>query len=355
MEADFNSVESCSDAIALVSADGRILCAGGSTAALLGHDAAELRGRNGLDLVHPEDRRRSAKSLLNVAANPQWSSRFEVRIRQKDGTWGWVESTTSSFLDEPQLRAIVVTYRPVEASRRAEAERRKMIQDVIRANAELRTFAHTVAHDLREPLRTIGAFSALLVKHAQMTEADKESGRFIVDGVKRISRILDDLLASATAGIRVQSTVALDSAVRHATENLKLAIASSGAIISVGPLPSLAGTETDFIRLFQNLISNAVKFRGDSTLRILISAERSGRDWVIKVQDNGIGVAKEHCRRVFGMFQRIGDGKIAGTGIGLALCRNIVEAMGGDIWVESADDAGATFCFSLAALPDTVH
>ena len=141
----------------------------------------------------------------------------------------------------------------------------------------------------------------------------------------------------------------MDDAAAQAVQNLKELLTSSGAAVSIGPLPPVHGNEADLIRLFQNFISNAVKYRSAAALEIHITAEQWGQDWTIKIRDNGIGIAQEYHRRVFRLFTRLHGAEIPGTGIGLHVCKTIVEGMGGTIWVESALGAGSTFCFKVAA------
>jgi light-regulated signal transduction histidine kinase (bacteriophytochrome) len=216
-----------------------------------------------------------------------------------------------------------------------------------RSNAELQSFAHNVAHDLREPLRTIDAFTTLLVRKAPLDPVNRQYADFIVDGVSRMKTLLEELLASASYGFTgTLERVEMESAARQAMQNLTEAIESSGASVTVGTLPAVQANECDAIRLFQNLISNAVKYRSEAPLEIRITAERSGPDWIIRVGDNGIGIAKKHRQHVFGLFARLHSHKVPGAGIGLAVCRKIVEERGGRIWVDSKLGAGSTFCFS---------
>lgn len=343
-------VENSSDAISLVDQEGQILYASASTAAVLGYQPEELLGRNGLDLVHPLDRDHTARTLRKALAEPKSPNRTQARVRQKNGQWRWVESTSSNLLDEPHVGAIVINYRQIDSRRGEEEERQRLVEELTRCNAELQAFAHTVAHDLKEPLRTISAFTQVLVRKAQLAEADKDIAKFIVEGVRRMSALLDDLLSSAQIGFSDSlRPVNLEFAVSQAMENLKEAVTSSGARITVESLPTVQGKESDLVRVFQNLLSNAVKYRSGRVVEIQVTAERIGRDWVIRVRDNGIGIRKEDHYRVFGLFRRLHSEEIPGTGIGLAVCKKVVEGLGGTIWVESEPGSGSTFCFTVAA------
>jgi len=190
----------------------------------------------------------------------------------------------------------------------------------------------------------------MLVRKAQLEPADKEIADLIVDGAERMSKLLDYLLASASYGFKDSlERVELRLAARQAMENLRKDLTASSAMVTIQSLPAVQGNMPDLIRLFQNLISNAVKYRSAAPVEIRVSAEQYGSDWIVRVHDNGIGIAKEHHRDVFGRFTRLHTREIPGEGIGLAVCKKIVEGRGGTIWVESEPGAGSTFCFTIAA------
>ena len=343
-------IENSSDAIFLVNAETEIMYASASTARILGYQPEELLGRNGLELVHPQDRDHSGRALQEVLAKPQRPLQMHARVRRKNGEWCWVESTASNLLHEPYVRAIVLTSREIGARRAAEEERQRHAEELARSNAELQTFAQNVAHDLREPLRTISALTALLARKAQLAPGDKEIAELVVDGVRRMSTLLEHLLASASYGFKDSpERVELKQAAQQAMQNLRQDLAANGATVTIEPLPSVRGNEADLIRVFQNLMSNAVKYRSAAPVKIRITAESYGPDWIIKVHDNGIGMAPEDQHRVFGLFTRLHTHEIPGAGIGLAVCKKIVEARGGAIWVESEPGAGSTFCFTIGA------
>ncbi len=239
-------IENNPDAISLVNSEGQVLYASASTAKVLGYAPEELLGRNGLELLHAQDRDDSIRTLRKLLAEPQWPNRMQARIRQKDGQWRWVESTASNLLDEPHVDAIVIRCREIGVRRAGEEERERLAEELTRSNAELESFAHSVAHDLREPLRTIGAITELLVRRAHLEEGDHELAAFIRDGVKRMSTLLDNLLYSATHGSKeTLRPVALGHAAAQATQNLTEALTSSGATVAIGALPTVEGGECD--------------------------------------------------------------------------------------------------------------
>ena len=340
-------IENSSDAILLVNAQTEIMYASPSTAKVLGYQPEELVGRNGLELVHPQDREQQTQALKEVIAKPQSPLQMHTRVRRKDGEWCWVESTASNLLNEPHVQAIVLNSREISARRAAEEERQRHSEELVRSNMALQAFAHNIAHDLREPLRTIGSFTQLLIRKAPLDPENKKIADFIVDRVSRMTTLLEDLLTSATYGFQsALERVEMECAARQAMQNLTETLTSSGAIVTIDPLPAVQADESDLTRLFQNLISNAVKYRREAPIEIRISAERSGPDWIISVRDNGIGIAKKQHRHVFGLFTRLHTHEVPGAGIGLAVCKKIVEDRGGRIWVESKPGAGSTFSFS---------
>lgn len=227
------------------------------------------------------------------------------------------------------------------------------------SNADLQQFAYVTSHDLQEPLRTIHAYSQLLQRRYQGRfdpEADRFL-RFIEDGALRMEGLIRDLLSYSRV-INVQDTpfapVPMDGVVRWCRENLQIAIAESGAVITAEALPAIPGDHVKLVQLIQNLLSNAIKYHrpGISPL-IRLSAEQHGSMWLFRVSDNGQGIKPEYRDRIFGLFKRLHGKEIPGTGIGLAICRKIVEQHGGELSVESGENgAGATFCFTVRALAE---
>ena len=181
----------------------------------------------------------------------------------------------------------------------------------------------------------------------------RQMAQFIVDGTARMSALIDDLLSFASTGVQEPPRpVDLQGAVTQATQNLALEIKSSGARVTIDRLPVVRGNEIHLVRLFQNLIGNAVKYRRDVAPEIHVSAEGHGAESVIRIADNGIGLASENHARVFMPFVRLANRDIPGTGLGLAVCKNIVEGFGGAIWVASEPGAGSTFSFTIAEVEE---
>jgi len=343
-------IENSPDAISLIDPHGEVLYASPSTAKVFGYQPEELVGRNGWDLIHPEDREHSSRALQELLVRPAGPLQWHARVRRKDGTYSWVESTVSNLLVEPDVQAIVVNHRDINARRAAEVEKQQYAEELARSNSELEEFAYTVAHDLREPLRTITVFTQLLTRRTQMDGDSKEMAKLIVDGAVRMSTLVEDLLSFASTGMPGEpKSVDLQQALAQAMENLTLDIQASGARVTVDALPRVRCNEIHLVRLFQNLISNAVKYRREGPPEIHATAEQRGPEWVIRIHDNGLGIAEEHQARVFKPFIRLANRDVPGTGLGLAVCKKIVEGLGGAIWVESELGVGSTFCFTIMA------
>jgi len=225
--------------------------------------------------------------------------------------------------------------------------------DLERSNQELEQFAYVASHDLQEPLRKVAAFTQLLAKHcADKLDSDaKEFIGYAVDGAHRMQGLINGLLAYSRVGTHGGpfSAVDCEKVFECAVANLAMAITESGAEVTHEPLPTVMGDGLQLVQLLQNLIGNAIKFRGPAPPRVHVSAVRQDKEWVFRVRDNGIGIEPEYFGRLFVIFQRLHSRtEYPGTGIGLAISKKVVERHGGRIWVESAPGKGSTFCFGIA-------
>ncbi|MHB8859158.1 MAG: sensor histidine kinase [Thermoleophilia bacterium] len=234
----------------------------------------------------------------------------------------------------------------------AEARRQAALEELERSNAELQQFAYVASHDLQEPLRVITSYVQLISRrYAELVDDEgREFIDFIVSGTKRMHDLINDLLAYSRAGGRSKPPVALDSndALNQALANLEVSIKEKGAVINRGMLPEVVGDENQLAQLFQNLIGNAIKYSGDKEPRIDIGADGSDDFWRFSVSDDGIGFDPKYAEKIFVIFQKLhGHERYAGTGIGLAISKRIVEKHGGRIWVESEPGKGSTFYFTI--------
>lgn len=270
-----------------------------------------------------------------------------VLQRDKEELEGLVGQRTEELRDANARLSVELDER-----RRAELKLAQYVQDLARSNAELEQFAYVASHDLQEPLRMVASFTQLLAKRYR-GRLDQDADEFIgfaVDGANRMQQLINDLLAYSRVGTRGKSPAPTDlnEVLGYAEANLNEAIKESGAVVTHEPLPIVDVDQVQFTQLFQNLLANAIKFRSRETPRIHVSAQVQEGDWLIAVQDNGIGIAPEHRERIFSVFQRLHSrAEYPGTGIGLALCKKIVERHGGRIWVESAPGQGSTFYFNI--------
>ncbi len=277
-------------------------------------------------------------------------TRVETELRRhQEGLEILVEERTHDLADaNSRLRA------EIAMRERAEEDLRKSMEDLARSNRALDQFASIASHDLQSPLRTVAGFMDLL-KTRYAGRLDEKADEYItraMSGTKRMSGLIHDLYVYSRVGTQGKqfSEVHMGTPLNAAIDNLKEIIDDSNAEISRDELPDVKGDETQLVQLFQNLIANAIKFRKkDAPPRIRISAEQRGGEWVIGVHDNGIGIEPRFYERIFVIFQRLhGSDKYPGTGLGLALCKKIVERHGGRIWVESRPGAGSSFYFTMA-------
>jgi chemotaxis family two-component system sensor kinase Cph1 len=244
--------------------------------------------------------------------------------------------------------------RDISERKRGEEVLAQQAQELARSNAELEQFAYVASHDLQEPLRMMASFSQLLAKRYKGrldADADEFIG-YIVDGAIRMQRLIDDLLTYSRVGRLGRPLAPTDCTKIFETTllNLRSAIEEAGAVVTAGPLPVVMADATQLVRLFQNLIGNAIKFRGDSPVQIDVGAEYQGDKWLFWIRDNGIGIEPQYLERIFLIFQRLHHRHdYPGTGIGLAIAKKIVERHGGRIWVESERGKGSTFYFTLRA------
>lgn len=244
-----------------------------------------------------------------------------------------------------------------QALQKATAELERSNKELERSNMELEEFAYVASHDLQEPLRMVASYTQLLGRRyeGQLDETADKFIHYAVDGAKRMQALIQDLLKYSRVGTRSKPFQPTDfsKALNQALTYLKIAIQEEEAVVTCDPLPTLMADPTQITQVFQNLIGNAIKFRGKEPPRIHVSAERKEREWIFSVSDNGIGISQDYFDQIFVIFQRLpSEKRVSGTGLGLSVCKKIVERHGGRIWVESAEGKGSTFHF---AIPENGH
>jgi signal transduction histidine kinase len=258
-------------------------------------------------------------------------------------------------LDVDSMRGRIVSELSAVQDINATLEARTL--DLQRSNSELEQFAYVASHDLQEPLRKVASFCQLLQRRyaGQLDEKADQYIEYAVDGAKRMQMLINDLLSFSRVGRIEQPQVAVPAAdlLAQARTNLATAIRKTHARIESGELPTVLAEPSLLTAVFQNLLSNALKFRGEDAPHVTVSATRDGQFWRFAVEDNGIGIAPDYADRIFVIFQRLHDkSTYPGTGIGLAMCRKIIEYHGGRIWLDTSMTGGARFCFTLPAVEE---
>ncbi|OAN53692.1 hypothetical protein A6A04_13895 [Paramagnetospirillum marisnigri] len=354
-------VEQSPVSVVITDPDGLMEYVNAHFTAVTGYGSTEVIGRYASLVASGETSPEVYEDMWKtISDGRQW--RGEVKNRKKNGETHWeVLAISPIFNDEHQLVHYVgikedITYRKEAESRISEANR-ELSQQAARlqaVNAELEQFAYVASHDLRQPLRMVSSYLTLIERRLgnAMTEELKSFFDFAVGGARRMDRLILDLLDYSRTGRRANpmEPVDLAAAADEALGNLKVAVAETEATIElVDPLPSVTGDGMELTRLFQNLIGNAIKYRSpDRRPVVRIGCRGDQQEWTISVTDNGIGIRPQDHDRAFMIFQRlVAQDAYEGTGIGLAVCRKIVENHGGRIWIEDVPDGGSRFCFTL--------
>lgn len=352
-EANRILIESARDIIVTASIDGVITSLSPAFETITGWSASEWVGKpfNSLVSIHDLDKTLGYfKEILQGQA-----VLFETHINGKLGQSIWVEASAQPLRQENNIIGAIAVVRDI--TERKEIEREKKLRlELERSNTELEQFAHICSHDLQEPLRTLNSFACLL-KEMTAGKLNAEATELIdglIEGASRMSFLISDLLDYAHMGSSdiplspIESTKALEEAIK----NLQQIIRDTGAQITHTALPVVLGNEPFLLQLFQNLISNSLKFRNAGIPRIHVSAENREGEWVFAVKDNGIGFKMEYSEKIFQVFKRLHHSdRYPGTGIGLGICKRIVERQGGRIWAESELGKGSIFFFTLQEPP----
>jgi PAS domain S-box-containing protein len=347
--------ESASDAMALSDPNGIVVDANPAYFELYGFSAEEVIGQK-FYIIFPAARRHEAMEQYRQVFNGENSSmHFESEVVRKDGTSRRVETRIGFIMRDGKRAEMLSVIRDVTERKQAEAQLEKYAQDLRRSNTDLEQFASVASHDLQEPLRMITSYLDLIEqRYASVLDEDAQDFiRFALDGAVRMKSLITGFLSYARLKTDEQSFAPFSAefALDIALMNLQVAIDESNARITHDPLPEVNGNKTLFVYLLQNLISNALKFHGQTAPEIHISVRRtSANEWQFAVKDNGIGIDITQLDRIFVIFQRIHPiGTYTGAGIGLATCKKIVEHHNGQIWAESTVGEGTTFYFTIPA------
>jgi light-regulated signal transduction histidine kinase (bacteriophytochrome) len=275
----------------------------------------------------------------------------ELDIPRKNGTLTVVEMRVVETSWEGQP-ASLASLGDITERKQKEQERQELLDELQRSNKDLEQFAQVLSHDLQEPLRTVRTSCESLMKSldGQLDDQDQVKLRFAVEGAQRMQTQINGLLEFARVGTQDESfeTTDLNEVVKDAIANLSAAISESGATLSKDEFPTVPADRSQLLQVFQNLIGNAIKFRGDAPPEIRIAAQHIGHEWQFGISDNGIGINPQQADRVFMIFQRLHtQSEYPGTGLGLAICKKIIERHGGRVWIESEPGNGSTFHFTI--------
>ena len=360
-------LENAADGILGIGADGLATIVNPAAARLLGYTPEELTGTLIHDVIHPVD---SEGRPHNRADCPMVSSTREEPVRnsiepfrRRDGSSFTAELSSEPMLDEQgRLLGVVTVFRDITDRQQAQAERERFITELSRANEELERFAFAASHDLQEPLRLISNFNALLARRydSALDDAGRSYIQHSIKAAERMQALIADLLAYGRLNYDSEPRevdVALGEIAEDAIRNLQTAIDKANARIEISDLPSIRGSRAQLTQLMQNLIGNAIKYhRSGSPVHVSVDAHEEDNAWRISVADNGIGIAPQYREQIFHPFKRLhAKDEYSGTGMGLAICRKIIESHGGVLWVEESPSGGSLFLFTLPKAIDPTH
>src|ERR1700691_472395 len=351
-------LEAAPDAMVVVNQAGDIVLLNVQAEKQFGYHRDELVGQRMKNIIPAGFAERLIADALRSAEDAlaqQIGTGIELTARRKDGSEFPIEIMLSP-LESAEGILVTAAIRDITMRKVAEAHLLYKVEELNRSNEELGQFAYIASHDLQEPLRMVASYTQLLARRYK-GKLDSDADEFItfaVDGANRMQRLIQDLLAYSRVGTKGKELreTSSEEALQRAILNLRGAIADSGAMVTHDPLPPVLADETQLVQLFQNLIGNAIKYQNPGVPRIHISAiKNGGGKWTFSVRDNGLGIDPQYFERIFVMFQRLHKREeFAGTGIGLAICKKIVERHGGTISVESQPGQGSNFLFALEGI-----
>jgi PAS domain S-box-containing protein len=354
-EASFRAMLAHSyDIIAVLDPDANVRWTSAAATRLLGYPSGETGPEIPfIDAVHPEDFAELRDRFDDVlAATPGHDSPIVARVRAADGSWHNLEMMAVNLIDDPNVQGVVINARDVTGRLEMERSLRELAAELKRSNAELEQFALVASHDLKEPLLGVAGFAQLLQRRhcGKLDPEAQEFVGYVVHEAIRMERLIDRLLAYSRAGHGELPVETLDTnaLVEEVESSLARSIADACAEVTVRPLPKVQADRQQLGQVFQNLLSNALRFCDGERPRVEVSAAWSEGVWLFSVADNGIGVDASQSDRIFEPFERVQMGLSRdGTGTGLAICKRVVERHGGRIWVEPRPGGGSVFSFTL--------
>jgi len=343
-------VESSDDAIISKDLNGIIRSWNQGAERLFGYKADEIVGKHISTLAAP-DRADEIPSILERLVRGERIEHYETKRKTKDGKIVTVSLTVSPMRDDTgRIVGASKVARDITDRIRQEQALRDANAALARSNADLQQFAYSASHDLQEPLRMVASYSELLKREfgSKLGPVGDEYIGYTVQGALRMEQLLKDLRSYTTALDEPTADIDAEESLNTAIANLEVAIRDSGAEITCSTLPSVRVHRFQLEQLFQNLIGNAIRYRRADPPQIRVAAVRQDQHWLFSVQDNGIGIDSQYKEQIFELFKRLHSvAEYPGTGMGLAICRRIVERAGGRIWVESEPGRGSTFYFTI--------
>jgi PAS domain S-box-containing protein len=348
-------LEAAPDAMVVVNQAGEIVLLNLQAEKQFGYRRDELVGQKVKSIIPEGFAERLIADGTRTAAEAlaqQIGTGIELYGRRKDGSDFPIEIMLSP-LENSEGILVTAAIRNITERKRSEEHLVKTVAELNRSNDELQQFAYVASHDLQEPLRMVASYTQLLAERYK-GRLDSDADEFIayaVDGSNRMQVLIQDLLAYSRAGTngKAHRKISSDNALKEALTNLRATIQESGAVVTHDLLPMITTDGTQLAQIFQNLVGNAVKYHGAAAPRVHVSAAKTGGDeWIFSVRDNGLGIDPQYFDRIFVLFQRLhGQTEFKGTGIGLTICKKMLERLGGRIWVESQPGKGSTFHFAL--------
>ena len=339
-------------AIFLMDSEARITSWNQAAERVLGWNEAEVLGQKSHFIFIPEDRAKGAPQRELEKAKNGGSAEDERWHVRKSGERFWGSGRMVTLRDEGgRLRGYAKILRDLTKQKHYEEALEKANAELERSNGELEAFARTLAHEVRSPLANVYLFFSLLEKKADgLSERMRAFAERAQATLRGVSEVMDNLLQHArVGGAAATGTAHSEDALRGALRDLEAEAEARGARVTYGPLPEVEADPVQLRQLFRNLVANAIKYNASAEPRVHVVAERAEAAWRFRVSDNGVGVREEDRERIFGVLERADEEGQEGTGIGLALCRRIVEERGGRIWVEEGEGGGSAFLFTLPA------
>jgi PAS domain S-box-containing protein len=321
---------------------------------ILGYSEKELKTKKWQELTHPDDIQESIDIVQSLIKGEKTNARYEKRYIHKNGRTVWADVSTTLQRDKNNIPLFFITViNDITGRKKAEEQLKISLQNLERSNKELEQFAYVASHDLQEPLRMVSSYTQLLERRYK-DKLDQDANDFIqfaVDGANRMQKLINDLLdySRITARGKEFAKVDISQVLGQVVSNLHELIIENNALVTNDDLPEVYVDESQILRVFQNLIQNALKFKNRAELpKIHISCKKKNDFYEFSVSDNGIGMGMQYHDRVFTIFQRLhSKEEYPGTGIGLSICKRIIERHGGKIWFESKENEGTTFYFTL--------